>query len=155
MKVLVRKLLRENLIREIIWYHGTNKEFDNFDLKYFGETDSGWWGYGIYFHSEKDRGGYGDIVKSVKLNFKKPIILPTKYSGRYLYDIVGIKANLPSEYKDDSSMNIIKRIGNKEFTNLCLSLGYDGMIITYAQGTKEAVVFDDSIIEIINQNINI
>ena len=137
-----------------IWYHGTNNNFDKFDLSHFGKTDDGWWGYGIYFHTDKDRGGYGDIVKAVKLNFKNPLILPTSYSGRFLYNIIKEKINLPSEYEEESAMNIIRKIGNENFTKLLVDLGYDGMIIQYNQGTKEAVVFNDSIIDIINQNVN-
>ena len=130
------QILKENY-KPIIWYHGTNKNFKEFDLKYFGETDSGWWGYGIYFHSDKNRGGYGDIIKSVQLNFKKPLILPPSNYGEYVYNLISNKSGLPIEYKSESVMNIIRKIGNKNFTNILMSLGYDGMIIEYAQGTKE------------------
>jgi hypothetical protein len=146
---IFKKLIIESEINDITWYHGTTKEFTKFDINFFGETDSGWWGYGIYFHTDKDRGGYGNIIKTVKLNFNNPIILPTSYSGRFLYNLIGNEAGLSGNFVDESAMNIIKEIGNKRFTSLALNMGYDGMVIQYSQGTKEAVVFDDSIINII------
>jgi hypothetical protein len=158
MRNIIKKLLKEGLngegLSDTIWYHGTKNDFREFDLNYFGETDAGWWGYGVYFHTDKNRGGYGDIVKAVRLNFKNPIILPLSNSGNYLYNIISDKSGLPLGFKDESAMNIIRKIGNKKFTNILLELGYDGMIIQYSQGTKEAVAFDTSIIKIINQNIN-
>ena len=154
MKGFIKKLLREGL-EDMVWYHGTSNNFTKFDMNSVGSsTDDGWWGHGIYFHSDKDRGGYGNIVKSVRLNFKNPITLPSYDVGGFLYNLIGEKANLDVEYKEESPMNIIRTIGKKEFTNICLSLGYDGLIIKYVEGTSEAVVFDDSVIQIINQNVN-
>lgn len=154
MKDLIRRLLRENLENDIIWYHGTKIDFNVFDITKFGKTDSGWWGYGIYFHTDKDRGGYGDIVKAVKLHFKQVALLPKTNSNVFLYNILKQKIALPIEMMSESSMNIIRYIGKPEFTDIMNSLGYDGMIIQYSEGSKEAVVFNPSIIEIINQNIN-
>ena len=132
----------------ILWYHGTTKDFKKFSFKYFGKTDAGWWGYGIYFHTEKDRGAYGNIIKVVELNFNNVINFPTNNAGKYLYKSIGIKAGLKESYMSESPMNIIKAIGKVEFRDICLKNGFDGMIIEYAGGTKEAVVFDAKIIAI-------
>jgi hypothetical protein len=140
---------------DIIWYHGTKNYFNKFDINKIGSsTDEGWWGHGIYFHTDKNRGGYGDIVKAAKLHFKNPLILPKSYSGKYLYSIIKNVINVTNG-NDKSATNIIRDIGSKNFTTTMLDLGYDGMIIQYIEGTKEAVVFDDSIIEIVNQNVSI
>lgn len=130
-------------------YHGTKKDFKEFDETKIGGTDDGWYGKGFYFHTDPNRGGYGDIVKSVNVNLKNPIDLPINNSGKYLYDIIGEKAGLDKSFRDKSAMNIIKEIGSDEFTNLAKELGYDGVITNYAQGTKEIVAFDKSQIKIL------
>jgi hypothetical protein len=131
------------------WYHGTDADFDVFDRKYFGKTDSGWWGEGEYFHSDRDTASvYGKNIKRVRLRFKNPLVLPTDNSGMFLFNVLKeLGANPPEEYKDFSAMNIIREFGKANFTNLVKDT-YDGMIINYVQGTKEAVVFDSTIIDV-------
>lgn len=133
---------------EIIAYHGTTEDFTEFDESKIGKTDSGWFGRGFYFHTDKDRGGYGDIVKKVKIKLKNPLKLPVDYSGRFLYDIIGERAELDKSWRDESAMNIIKEIGSDKFTQLAKELGYDGVIVENAQGTKEIVAFGKESLEI-------
>jgi ribosomal protein S18 acetylase RimI-like enzyme len=40
--------------RPLIMYHGTNQNFDKFDLAKQGEKDSGWYGAGIYLTADTD-----------------------------------------------------------------------------------------------------
>lgn len=133
-----------------IWYHGTNDDFDDFDLSKFGKTDDGWWGIGIYFHSSLETTkAYGKNIKKVKFNTNDILKLPVNYSGVFLFDKLNyLGLDLPIEYKDYSSMEIIKNIGKEKFTKF-IKQYYDVMIINYAQGTKEAVVFNLEVINIL------
>lgn len=137
-----------------IGYHGTNAEFDEFNTESSGTaTDVGWFGKGVYFHSDSDRGAYaeskgGRVIKA-KLDLKNPIILPVDNSGQFLFDIVGEKAVLDESFRGESAQNIIKEIGSENFTKIAVELGYDGVVVNYVQGTKETVVFDAKSIEII------
>jgi hypothetical protein len=65
----------------LVVYHGTNVEFYEFDLKYFGKTDKGWYGKGFYFTPNRNFTFARDMVeqfggKEVKLelflNIKNP-----------------------------------------------------------------------------------
>lgn len=54
-------------------YHGTNAQFDNFDLSKIGNRDSGWFGKGFYFTNSKGEAStYGKNIKEAYLNIKKP-----------------------------------------------------------------------------------
>jgi len=150
----LRSLLNEMNMKNLDWFHGTKSDFEKFDIAHFGKTDEGWFGKGIYFYSQPDGGGYGNIVKKVKLKFQNPLILPVDYSGRFLFDILKQEIQLDSDLKNKSVQSIIKEIGPDKFSELCKRLGYDALIVQYVQETKECVVFDDSIIDIIDQNIN-
>jgi hypothetical protein len=149
------RLLLENDIDNQIWYHGTDANFDKFDLNFFGRTDEGWYGKGIYFHSDEDTAKiYGKNLIKVKLNYEKPpLVLPLENPNEYLYDTLE-KYNedmiyLPKEYKSFSIMKIIREIGKEKFSNFIKQF-HDAMIINYVQGTSQAVVFNPNIIEIIN-----
>ena len=134
---------RETVPQEETLYHGTKKDFKEFDNSKMGtSTDEGWLGAGHYFHSDPNRGGYGDIVKSANVNLQNPINLPIHNAGRYLYDLIGEKAGLDKSFRDKSDMQIIKEIGSKRFSELAQEMGYDGVIANYMQGTKEVVAFD-------------
>jgi hypothetical protein len=145
--------LKENIDNQI-WYHGTNAAFDKFDLKFFGKTDEGWYGKGVYFHSDEGTAdAYGKNIIKVKLNYEKPpLILPLENSNEYLYDTLEEYNEdmiyLPKEYKSFSVMKIIRLIGKEEFSNFIKQF-HDAMIINYVQGTSQAVVFNSNIIEII------
>ena len=142
-------LIEQERTSENIWFHGTKSKFDIFDLSYFGETDDGWWGVGVYFHSNIENAkAYG--INIIKASFKtdKILNLPTYDSGQYLYNILNdLGLNIPSEYKNYSAMNIISNIGKQEFTNF-IKAYFDVMVINYTEGTKEAIVFNTNILEI-------
>jgi hypothetical protein len=137
----------EKILGDDIVYHGTKEDFDEFDENKIGGTDAGWFGKGFYFHSDRDRGGYGDIVKAAKIDLKNPIVLPVEKSGEFLYDIVGKEAGIDESFRNEGSQNIIREIGSDKFTEIAKKLGYDGVIVNYAQGTQEVVAFDKSSIK--------
>lgn len=54
--------------RPLVVYHGTDAEFDTFDISKFGQTDSGEFGKGFYFTGSKNYAEeYGSIVMPVYL----------------------------------------------------------------------------------------
>lgn len=131
-----------------VWYHGTNKKFDKFDLSNFGNTDSGWWGVGVYFHSDIETAKvYGSIIKKVTFNTDKILNLPVNYSGKYLFDkLRDLGLDVPLEYEKYSANKIIRSIGKHEFTDF-IKKYFDVMVINYIQGSKEAVVFNLNVID--------
>lgn len=133
-----------------VWYHGTDKKFNEFNLSNFGKTDDGWWGVGTYFHSDIETAKvYGNNIIKVLFNTNKILNLPVDYSGRFLFDKLNeIGFELPLEYKNYSAMKIIKNIGKQDFTDV-MKKKYDVMVINYAQGTKEAIVFNLNVIDIV------
>lgn len=157
MKLLLTEEQYNSLLKESynnnIWYHGTNATFDEFDLDFFGKTDEGWYGKGVYFHSDIDTtDAYGKNIIKAKLDYQKPpLILPLENPNEFLYDTLE-KYNdgyidLPKEYKSFSVMKIIRLIGKETFSNFIKQF-YDAMIINYEQGTSQAVVFNPEIINI-------
>lgn len=66
-------------------YHGTDAEFNTFDINLFGRTDHGDRGKGFYFSENRNVSeGYGPIVKDVYLYGKTPYkgFKKEKYLGR-------------------------------------------------------------------------
>lgn len=58
----------DNKGRPLVVYHGTDAEFDTFDISKFGQTDSGEFGKGFYFTGSKNYAEeYGSIVMPVYL----------------------------------------------------------------------------------------
>jgi hypothetical protein len=56
-------------------YHGTNRDFDSFDLNRIGENtgNDGHYGYGFYFSdSEREAATYGVFVKKYQINISNP-----------------------------------------------------------------------------------
>lgn len=66
-------------------YHGTDREFNTFDIRFFGRTDYGDRGKGFYFSENRNVSkDYGPIVKDVYLYAKTPYkgFGKEKYLGR-------------------------------------------------------------------------
>lgn len=130
-------------VNDILLYHGTNRNrFEQFDLKYFGSSDGGWLGYGIYFTNEYEyaesyceKEGY---LYSVKLNLKNPLILND------------IKYNRPLMLKNEYNVHTAK-----DLTTKLVSLGYDGVVLCYDEYDNghlfyEVCVFNPTCIKIID-----
>lgn len=142
MKSFIKKLLKEELNKinkfnewfsdsvmvngdePIIFYHGTNIEFDKFDYNKIGtSTDAGWLGWGFYFYTDKNEAmQYGD-VKSYYLNIENPYYATDEDNERL------------SELNDPEI--------SKKFTEDLINQGYDGV---YYNGNLrgETVVFNSS-----------
>jgi hypothetical protein len=118
-------------------YHGTNYKFNKFSLKYFGSTDEGFAGKGLYFTTNKNYAKeYGDIIKEAYIRLSNPLIINNSSTINPNY--IKRKLNLPESVNADT------------VTKTLVSNGYDGVIINYdetpdfpgsSQGF-EIVVFD-------------
>ena len=61
--------------KPLVVYHGTNKEFNVFDLKYFGQSDDGFFGKAFYFGDIASAKKYGNKIMPVFLHIEKPLYL--------------------------------------------------------------------------------
>lgn len=108
----------------IIFYHGTNEEFDEFDQSKIGSsTDPGWLGAGFYFYTDIHEAAQYGNVSSYYLRIEEPYFA-TDQDNEYLMDENSLEAS-------------------KEFTQNLISEGYDGV---YYNGNLrgETVVFNAS-----------
>ena len=136
--------LEENFnTNSIIVYHGSNAKFNKFDLKYFGRTDDGMWGKGIYFISDKRVAqSFGsDYLYTCKLKLNKP----------YIIDMSTVGNNEDSE--DSSKYYSLTNRNN----DVLKRKGYDSIIVkdelwegSFTTRANEYIVFDPSDIEIID-----
>ena len=116
----------------MIFYHGTNKQFDKFEKTMIGtSTDSGWLGYGFYFYTDINEASQYGKVRSFFLNIENPYFATDEDNER-LAELNDVEAS-------------------KDFTNKLISEGYDGV---YYNGNLrgETVVFDSNQIWEINNN---
>ncbi len=117
---------------ELELYHGTNKDFDKFDIKKFntGSGDGGWLGKGFYFtnsyeyansHADSNEG----IVVTAKVILKKPYILTDAlYSSR------------PQKFNNELGVNNASEARVK-----LMKEGYDSVILKYPDEEEESGVF--------------
>jgi len=123
------------------FYHGSNNKFNKFGLNYFGQSDAGWMGYGVYFTNIYDYAvSYADdngYLYTVDLKLNNPLILTDDNYSRN-------PNRLRREYEVKTA---------KELTNKLRSLGYDSVVLryddedTYDMEFQEVLVFDvDNII---------
>lgn len=150
MKILIKKLLREGLIKEnlsnLILYHGTEHDFSRFDLKFFnsGSGDGGWLGRGVYLTNDYEYAeSYGNVLEC-RVNITKPYIL-----NEYSYS-----------RNPEKLMNNLGVKNANEVTSKLMGEGYDSVLLTYPDKgyTKdgeynefiELCVFNPNNIEIIN-----
>lgn len=114
----------------IIFYHGSNSDFDVFDYDKIGSsTDAGWLGYGFYFYTDKHESSQYGRVRSFVLNITNPYYATPEDNERL------------SELNDKDE--------SKKFTQTLISEGYDGV---YYNGDLrgETVVFNSNqIVEVI------
>jgi hypothetical protein len=106
----------------MIFYHGTNKQFDKFDKSMINtSTDAGWLGYGFYFYTDINEARQYGKVRSFFLNIENPYYATDEDNER-LAELNNVEAS-------------------KEFTDNLISDGYDGV---YYNGNLrgETVVFE-------------
>lgn len=111
--------------KPLVVYHGTNAEFNAFDLGKAGSNnDTGMWGTGFYFSpSQKMSRGYGIRLKALYISLKNPLV------------VKGV-SHLPQEFKPakethgdaglDASSSLRVRL---------ITAGYDG-VMHYEIGDK-------------------
>lgn len=118
-------------------YHGTNKEFDKFDLSKSGSSnDYGMYGKGIYLTNNKSVakafGGKGGHVKEIETNFKNPLYIKNiKHEKQVMRD-----------FKKSHNVQMADKSGrpSKEFSNefrkYLTDKGYDGYISSIPKRPK-------------------
>ena len=134
-----------NRIELPILYHGTNNDFDDFDLKFFnsGSGDGGWLGEGMYFTNDYDYAkSFADrdgVIISAKITLNNPYILT-----EYAYSINPTKL-----------IRNLEVFNSNQVTSKLEKMGYDGVLLTYEEDNGdifyEVCVFNTSSIKIIDK----
>ena len=123
-----------------VGFHGSRKKFNNFSLSYFGQSDAGQWGEGIYFTDKEEIASqWGNYLYRCNLHFYSPFII---------------------ESGDMDRLNDFLGLGNttKECTDKLKELGYDSIISEgetwYINGKtvegNQYVIFNPDNIEILS-----
>ena len=121
-----------------ILYHGSNWEFDSFDLKWVGRnSDPGHYSQGIYFTPNEDLARYyGEYIYVCEVILSNPFYVMVENKRQFL-NIVGIGDVSP-----------------EEVTKHLISMGYDGVILLDVHNEneiQECVVYDTKNILILNK----
>ena len=159
--------IRDEQGRLLVVYHGTDKNFDEFNRDFIGSTthNMGLFGSGFYFTNVKDTADYyshfnkldGDI-KVVYLNIQNPFMW-NEYKTQSDYKRIVKKLRLGGivEWSRGYSPYAIHVITNdassREFTQRLISCGYDGVIFNYGNDELEIVAFEPNQIKSIT-NLN-
>ena len=131
--------MRKPVQDENTLYHGTNANFKKFDTSKIGTNsgNEGFYGKGIYLTNDKAKAGfYGDKIKNVVANFKKPFIIDGNTS---LDEIARLAETTPVAETKFKLINDVPETIMKNpdvFTNNLKKLGYDGIVV----GNKNEVV---------------
>ena len=123
-----------------VGFHGSRSKFDHFSLKYFGQSDAGMWGEGVYFTDQEEVAAqWGNYLYRCNLHFHSPFII---------------------DDGDMDRLNDFLSLGNttKECTDRLKELGYDSIISQgetwYVDGKTmtgdQYVIFDPKNIEILS-----
>lgn len=138
-----KELLFENITNNLILYHGSNNDFEEFDLNFFnaGSFDGGWLGYGVYLTNDYEYAeSYGDVYKC-KVDVQNPLIL----------------TDIMYSMNPDKLKNEFNAKNSRQLTSILTNKGYDSVILTYNDETEEdfveICVFNPNKIKIIDKNI--
>lgn len=139
-------------------YHGTDAEFNEYNLNEFGKHDQGDFGKAIYFAKDKKTAGkYGKNIKENNISLKNPLVLNNEQDYQNMWHILAQRANINNLSKEDKiilndnytsqadkDFMIYDKLNAEEKSNILQQLGYDGVIDnTYNQ----IAVFDPANIE--------
>ncbi len=117
-------------------YHGTSKDFEEFDIEKSGSKGNVAYGKGVYFTPDKEVADrFGEKTKEVYLNIKKPFIIQTDEDLEKM-----IEFKMEAKQKKVDVSTIIK------------SNGYDGVISYEDVGSDkihEIVAYDKKQIKIL------
>lgn len=129
-------------------YHGTNENFDNFDLKYFGKHDQGDFGKAVYFSdNENTASKYGKNVKQQDIELNNPYVINTEEDYKQLWSQLAKKTDIskldktelkllkdPYTSQEEKNFMLYDKLNSEEKANAIQKLGYDGVIDnTYGQ----------------------
>ena len=129
-------------------YHGTDENFDNFDLKYFGKHDQGDFGKAVYFSdNENTASKYGKNVKQQDIELNNPYVINTEEDYKQLWSQLAKEIDISkldkTELKllkdlytsqEEKKFMLYDKLNSEEKANAIQKLGYDGVIDnTYGQ----------------------
>ena len=105
--------VRDDKGRLLVCYHGTDKEFSEFDKK---RIKNGTFGNGFYFTTSKQSASqYGKNIKGCYLNAKKIIDIPEEFEDITEFVI------------EEMNMGKFVQLTNKEATDILIHRGYDAI----------------------------
>lgn len=132
--------------RPLVVYHGTDAEFDTFDLSKFGQTDSGTKGKGIYLTQRKKYAKiYGNRIMPLYAKTSNPFLLSNKTIRDTVFDLYKYM-DLPVPYDIQTNDDAYDKIYNytEEFTKYLQSKGFDGVIdVRMSEKFSEEKGFED------------
>ena len=127
-----------------VFFHGTNNDFDSFDFKFFGRTDSGFVGRGFYLTGDEklaglyatgsaaEHGGEASVLK-FKVFPKKTLELTSTGTSEWVKAMEALGIN---------------RSGSTEVqTKELLKLGYDSIAVNRNGKTREFVMLDPKLVK--------
>ncbi|UUA75143.1 ADP-ribosyltransferase-containing protein [Cellvibrio sp. QJXJ] len=125
-------------------YHGTNEVFDEFIA-----SEDGLYGAGIYFADTRDFAcQYGSIIISAQLNLLNPWVINAVHDSavakRELFDHPAIEAILAlpnGRALVDEAIDIGWELFDTALQDEIKSLGHDGIIANYVDGSKQIIAF--------------
>lgn len=155
------KVVDDNGVPKVV-YHGTPNQFNTFNRELIGSsTDRGIWGRGFYFTSNKaeaerytKRGDATGEVKEVFLNIRKPLAIKAEQGDAGKEYIQGLyRKHVTDEIFEDPRTTDAKLAeATQKVTDELVENGYDGVVVTYKDGTKEYVVFNPNQIKSATEN---
>ena len=146
----------------MVVYHGTPNQFNTFNRELIGSsTDRGIWGRGFYFTSNKaeaerytKRGDVTGEVKEVFLNIRKPLAIKAEQddAGKEYIQSLYRKYVTDEIFEDPRTTEAKLAEATQKVTDELVENGYDGVIVTYKDGTQEYVVFNPNQIKSATEN---
>ncbi|UUA75145.1 ADP-ribosyltransferase-containing protein [Cellvibrio sp. QJXJ] len=133
-------------------YHGTDLYFESFESSAVGT-----YGAGIYFaDTEESAGSYGGSIITAFVRLNNPWVIDVDFEseGAYLEDfdhpaIEAILSLSQGRHLLDSAKARGHTLFDRALQGELISLGHDGVVATYPDGSKELVAFSCDQIEII------
>lgn len=117
--------------KPLVVYHGTNADFDTFDLGF--ENEGRMLGDGVYLTNMQDKANkYGKNIMKLYANIKHPFYLDEENAIKQISKNLGIsKAEINSwlKYYDNNKMQTLNRLFREyDLTNKLKEKNYDGII---------------------------
>jgi len=144
-KIRFREWLLSEGAVELILYHGTHLDFDEFDLKWSGRNqDYGYYGHGIYLTPNPRLAKYyGSKVYRCRVRLLNPLVWRDGKDA--LYERYGIEGSVSGD-----------RLVAQALTDGIKSDGYDGVIVIgTGGGVGEVCVFDPGQVEVVSREIDL